>query len=314
MHRRLVSTQSSEDVLRDVWPMLLRAARVLVPSTLLVSLFYYFGLRYTDDHYRQYGLDDAALGYSSVDYVVRSLNVMVEPARVVAIAVLVAISLHVALTAGARTIERRRLHSDASVTRVAGLVLFAAGLVGMYEFWSSGRATTDQVRLTGGWLISGILVTYGAHLAYSRPRRPRDRTPHNREGTIDRDQRRWLTSLVVAMLMLLVAQGAFDFTRAYARDRAYRESRRIEANPWWFPLVRIYSTIDLALDDQLQVPESQLDVEVGAYRYRYDNLRLFIQDNGRIVLWPANRSPRAGMFILTESADLRVEYLPQRQP
>jgi hypothetical protein len=275
----------------------------------LVSLFYYFGLRYTDDHYRQYGLDDAALGYSSVDYVVRSLNVTVQPARVVAIAVLAAISLHVALMAVLRRIQHRRPQTDVSPARIVGLIVLAAGLVGTFEFWSPGRVTSDQVRLTGGWLISVALVAYGTYLAYNQQG---NRTSRLRQELNDRGQRRMLTSLVVAVLALLIAQGAFDFTRAYARDRAYRESLRISNNPGWFPLVRIYSKIDLALDDQLDVAETELNLEDGAFRYRYDQLRLFIQDNGRIVLWPAHQQPLAGMFILTESSDLRVEYIPQR--
>ena len=306
-------SSAAAGALDEIWPRLLSAARVLLPSTLLASLFYYFGLRYTDYHYREYGLDDAALGYSSVDYVVRSLNVTVQPARVIAIAALAAVAVHALVVAASNAINRRRRRLGDILIRSTGFALLAVGCLGLYCYWSPGRFARDAVAVSAGWVMSALCTAYGAYLAYVRV------GPEIQRGrpigpTLDRRDRRFVTSATVIALIVLIVYGGFELTRAYAKARAYQESRRVESTPQAFPLVHIYSTFDLALDDRLDVGETKLDGDQDDYRYRYDDLRLFTQDNGRLLLWPTRQSPRTGMFILNESENLRVEYQPDRRP
>jgi hypothetical protein len=68
-------------------------------------------------------------------------------------------------------------------------------------------------------------------------------------------------------------------TRTYARERAIKQALQNEASPWAFPLVRIYSDVDLALDDELGVREEVLPGDRAAYRFRYEGLRLFLQQD-----------------------------------
>ena len=84
----------------------------------------------------------------------------------------------------------------------------------------------------------------------------------------------------------------------------------MEVAPWAFPTVIVYSPDDLALDD-IGNPEHRIGDEPGAFRYRYDQLRLFVQDNGHIFLWSTTESPRTGMFVLHESDDIRLVYQPE---
>jgi hypothetical protein len=298
------------DTLSQAWRVVLAAGRVLVPGSLVVSLFFYFGLRYTHDHYLQYGLDDSGLGLSTTDYVVRSLNVTVQPARMVALAAIAGVAVHMVLAVALRLANHVRPAADARIARLLGLMLVAAGVAGVLLFWSPDRLDLEPVTSAGWWLASVLMVMYGLYLGSMRAR------PTGRAWTLVRealDDREWriVTSLLLAIAVVLVAHGAFEFTRAYARERAIQQALHNEATPWAFPLVRIYSKVDLALDDQLGVVEEVLPGEEGAYRYRYINLRLFLQHNDRLVLWPAGRSPRSGMFILRESDDLRVEYQPE---
>lgn len=307
--------------LSQAWSVVAAAARVLVPGTLVASLFFYFGLRYTEDHFLQYGVDDAAFEFSTTDYAVRSMNVTVEPARLVATFVVVAVAAHVALVVALRRVDQLRPGAGRRTARAIGAVLVGAGVVGTLVLWSPGRFDLAPVTSTGGWLVSVLAVIYGLYLGWGRPgsAAPRDR---EQERDQDRDrpplaaalgptERKVVGAVVLAMTMVLVAHGAFDLTRAYARERAIQQAMQNEARPWAFPLVRVYSVVDLGLDDQLDVEEVVLPGGEGAHRYRYGELRLFLHHGNRLLLWPADRSPRAGMFILRESARLRIEYVPE---
>jgi hypothetical protein len=296
--------------LSGAWPLVAAAARVLVPSTLLASLFFYFGQRYTEDHFMQYGVDDAGLGFSTTDYAVRSLNVTVEPARAVAVAVIAAVAAHVLLAAALRRADHVRPGSARRVTRLLAALLGAAGAVGLVVFWSPGRLGVAPVTSSAWWLVSLLTMMYALYLGWGRS--PSAATGEPRQSLLLAPaERRVVGSVVLAMALVLVAHGAFELTRAYARERAVRQSLRTEAQPWAYPLVRIYSVVDLALDDELGVSEDTLAGDDDAYRYRYTDLRLFLHHHDRLVLWPADRSPRSGMFILHEADGLRVEYIPE---
>ncbi|HWC68766.1 MAG TPA: hypothetical protein VG478_11910 [Acidimicrobiales bacterium] len=293
----------------DVWKPVVTAAKVLVPSTLLASLFFYFGLRYTHDHYLQYGLDDAGLGFSNTDYIVRSLNVTIQPARLVAFAAIIGVAFHVGVCVVLRALAHRRQDADRRFARILGAALVVLGVAGILVFWSPGRLGTRPVTSTAWWLVSVLVVIYGAYLGWIRYR-PEDRASryvsdalHEREGKV-------LAAVLLGMAVVLVAYGAFEFTRAYARERALQQALRNERTPWAFPLVRVYSRVDLALED-LGVAEERLQGGEDEYVFRYVGLRLFLHDNDRLVLWPSQRSPRFGMFILRETDDVRVEYQPE---
>jgi hypothetical protein len=293
----------------QAWTTVVAAARVLVPGTLLASLFFYFGLRYTHDHYAQYGLDDAGLGLSTTDYVVRSMNVTVEPARVVATTAIAAVALHVMLALALHRSSRDRPHAGERLARRLGTALVVAGGVGTVLFWSPGRLDIDPMSSASCWLLSVLAVAYGLYLGWVRTG-PTGRTSFLTAALGD-TERRVVGAGLLAMGIVLVAHGAFELTRTYARERAIQQALQNEASPWAFPLVRIYSDVDLALDDELGVREEILPGDEAAYRFRYEGLRLFLQQDDRLVLWPADRSPRSGMFVLREADGLRVEYVPE---
>jgi hypothetical protein len=281
----------------------------LVPGTFLASLLFYFGYRYTQAYFRLYGLDAGGLGFSTTDYVVVSPNVFVEPVREVALAVIVGIALHVALTTALGLADRTWPGSGDVLARCLGAVLVVAGTAGLLLSWSPGRVDESTTR-AATWLVSVLVVIYSVYLGWVRGR-PADRISRLVRDSIDGHERRIVVSLLLAMAILLVAKGAFDLTASYARERAIEVAISTDYSSATFPLVRIYSKYDLALDD-LGVQEDVLPGEEGAYRFRYDDLRLFLQQNDHLVLWPADRSPRSGIFVLRESDDLYIQYEPAR--
>jgi hypothetical protein len=296
------------DTLSQAWTALVAASRILVPSTFLASLFFYFGWRYTREYFWLYGLDVGGLGFSTTDYVMVSPNVFVEPVREVALAVIVGIGLHVALTTALRLANRTWPGLGDVLARILGAVLVVAGTAGLLLLWSPDRVDVESTTRAATWLVSVLVVIYGVYLGWVRGR-PADQISRFVRDSIDGHERRIVVSLLLAMAILLVAKGAFDLTGSYATDRAIEQATGTDHRSRNFPLVRIYGKYDLALDD-LDVPEEVLPGEEGAYRYRYVDLRLFLQQNDHLVLWPADRCPRSGMFVLRESDDLYVQYEP----
>jgi len=296
--------------LPELWRPLVATARVVIPSTLLASLFYYFGLRYTDYHYAQYGLDDAALGYTTTDYVVRSLNVTIQPARVVAVTVALAVFAHLAIAVSLRLLAARHPTASAAAGRTLGVLFVAVGATGSVRYWSHWSEGLDPAAQSRWWLVSLVTLAYGLYIGLVRPG-PGPAVSRLAAQAMSPREQRTIGTILLTVLLTLITYGAFTFARAYAQDRALQQAYETEAKPWVYPLVRVYSRFDLALDDALGITESRPTSSTSGYRYRYDGMRLFIQDNGRLLLWPADRSPRAGMFILHETADIRVEYQPE---
>jgi hypothetical protein len=285
----------------------LRHAKILVPGTLVASVFYYLGLRYTDYQYRQYGIDDSALDFSTTNYMYRSINVASPPAITVAAAIVVALALHLALSGTLRLVSNRSPRLHRRVTTGTGLTIVTGGVVAMLIFPSHGAS--DSVRRAIAWLLCIVLIAYGAWLT------TRHAPGSLRAATItsyvaDGSERRALRALFSLAIGLLATYGVFNLASVYALDRAYHMSLYIQAHPSLYPLVRIYSTYDLALDDEAGVSEHRLSVVTSqGFRFRYDDLRLFLEDNGHVVVWPANRSPRRGMLIIADGDNIRVEYV-----
>ena len=205
----------SRGYLADAWKALGKVARVLIPSTLLASLFFYFGLRYTHDHYLQYGLDDAGLGFSTTDYAVRSLNVVVQPARLVAVVVIIAVAVHVAVVSALRFAEHVKPGSAERLTRGLGAVLAAAGVTGMLLFWSPGRlGVTPASSGVGGSSACSSASTASTWVGCV-PRRP-SRLSGLIRRAVEPGEQKVIASVLLAVAVLLVTYGAFEFTRTYA--------------------------------------------------------------------------------------------------
>ena len=67
---------------------------IVAPTTLVVALLYYFGWARTSAEAHALGLDDSLFGYSTQDYILRSISSMYWPLFVGAGAVLVGLFVH----------------------------------------------------------------------------------------------------------------------------------------------------------------------------------------------------------------------------
>src|SRR5690348_3289131 len=89
----------------DGRPMLARDARtlagligaVVAPATLVTALAYYFGYRRERAFAGYFGIDPSVLGFSTSDYVLRSVDALFAPLVVVVLVAFGVLALHVVL-------------------------------------------------------------------------------------------------------------------------------------------------------------------------------------------------------------------------
>lgn len=89
---------------------------------LITALFYYFGWVYTRSFFGYFGVDTSLVGYGTVDYVLRSINVAFRPFIYFALAALVAFAFHRLVMAPAlmRTTSALPLLSNTAISGVTG--------------------------------------------------------------------------------------------------------------------------------------------------------------------------------------------------
>ncbi|MEM7338410.1 MAG: hypothetical protein AAF467_07185 [Actinomycetota bacterium] len=300
-----------------------RLAAVVIPGSFVTGLFYYFGVAYTRALYGALGVNYRGLEFTTTDFVIRSLNVTVEPMRTVLIvATLVAVGhvgvrLALSVIAQGPTVAR-------TVAWVVGPATAVVGLVLLYGSWNARhfRLPNGRLILLGHpwqaaaiWLVGSLVMGY----AYYLHRETFD-SAFGSAGA--RKRRRVETRSTMAVLTLVfvisTSYGVFETTRHYAQLRGQAQAERNEANCHGFPLVAVYSLNALYLEhDGIETADLGPDTaganmgddaeQASGYRFRYDGMRLFIHDNGRFVVWPADRALRGGVIILREDAGIRVE-------
>ncbi len=294
------------------WGRVVRTAAVLVPSTFLTALLYYFGQAYTNYVYEEFGVDGRGLDFSTADYLVDSVGVTISPLRNLVIGVLVVAVVHgfvsVMLTSIRDRCRRWRVISVGLVS--TGALVGAFLIVGL---WQKGRfsvagAHFDNINyLYGavGWMVGVSAVVYAGYLLFfwkggtmttgcairARLRRP---------GT---------ATFALGLALLMVSQAAFDVTEAYAYEAAKDRASDIEEHCADYPLITFRSAAPLYVSGE-GVTHEVLQ-EDGETIHSYAGLRLFIHENERFIVWPVYRSPRQGMTIVPETETMVIQFEPQ---
>jgi hypothetical protein len=272
-------------------------ATLAAPTSLVTSLLFYFGWVRTNRQALDMGLHDSLLGFSTRDYVLRSLDPMFWPLTVGLVTAVLALGFHMWLvgwteTKGGRP-RRPRLRRLAMGTGIVGVVSLALGTV--------ASRIADPGRVT--FLASPLLVTAGVVLAgYSLHLRRRFLAGRPAQPAQPAQLRVVLSSLIILLLFL----SMFWTVERYATLKGDDLAQQIVDDLDYLPSVTIYSAKRLRL--QPPVKEADLGDDGSAYRFKYTDLRLLFRSDGKFFMRPSDRGSDVNI-VIAESDDLRWEFV-----
>lgn len=260
------------------------------PLTVTTALMFYFGWARSDAQARYMGLDVSLFGYSTSDYVLRSVHLLYAPLLVGALFALGWLTLHGRVVLALAEPERRhRLRTVGRVVRATGVGVVAVALV---------LAVTEPAALP---LVVPLAVASGAAAAAYGDWLANAATPAD-----TRPGRPWqavLRSLVVGGVITL---GLFWEVSAYAghlgRDYAVALAASVPA----MPRATVFSPAPL----DIQAPGvSEVHLPGATPRYRTTGLRFLVSSGGRIFLLHDGWRPGHGtVIVLPDDGTLRWQF------
>jgi hypothetical protein len=281
MQSARVPTQATEPA-SGIPPQLAKILGAIVaPATLLTALMYYFGWSHAYWFCDYFGVNSTVLGFTSTDYMMRSVDALFVPMTVAASAALLAVWGH--------TLFRARLAAGSRPPALRVLLLAATTVL-------SEHLVAAPLSLGFGVL----LLVYVLHL--------RRLVTDDHKATSN--GRGWAAVVEWAVVFVLVGLSLFwaatDYSAAVGRSRA---SHFVAAMPG-YPNVVIYSERSLSLHAP-GVREVRCKDPEAAYRFRYDGLKLVLESGDEYLFLPAEWTPTNGVAILIPRMNsLRLEFFP----
>jgi len=271
---------------------------IVAPTTLLTALLYYFGWSHAYWFFNYFGVNSTLLGFTTSDYLMRSVDALFVPMTVVACAALLALWGHSVLTARLAAGSRpRALRVLLPVTAILGGVLAVGGVASVFTPTVLTRHLVAAPLSLG---LGVLLLAYAAHLWRSLAG----------ERYNFRGSRGWAAAAEWAVVFVLVGLSLFwaatDYSAAVGRSRAAAFVAGLPS----YPNVVIYSQSSLSLHAP-GVREVRCRDSQAAYRFRYDGLKLMLESGGQYLFVPAAWTSGRGVAILIPRSDsLRLESFP----
>lgn len=276
--------------------------------TLVTAVLFYFGWRRSDVQAGAMSIDVSLFGFSSQDYVLRSISALYLPLLVILALGLGCLGLHLRVT---RMLRSDRLADDgrrataaawilgvaAFLTALAAACVLFTATTGMQPpppgfRWLAGELADDQ------WVVPLVLLAATTAAAYLwwihrqlRPGRAADAPPL------------WQTLLPAALVAGTVLLGGFwlleEYASAVGRGRAQEVARDVDG----LAKTVVLSPTPLGIrapgvwEERIGEPGSP---EV---RYRTTGLRLLARSGGKVLLVHDGWSLRSGTVIVLPDAD-----------
>jgi len=254
---------------------------------LLTALLYYVGWARSHALLGYFGIDPRTVGYSTADYVLRSLTATFIPVIVAALVGLGAFVLH------HEVVLPRVRRGGRAVRRVllAGLVLAAL------------LAAVVCVRLVAPGLLrapTGIMVPVGLLIAVGSIAYLDHLRSHSGPGPDPTVRLRLPVLLGLVLLSVLWALAV------YAQGVGEARARRIVTGLPAAPAITVYSATPLAISG-LGVEAARIGAEGDRYRHAYTGLRLLVAGNGKTVLLPVGWRRGERAFVLPDDESVRID-------
>jgi hypothetical protein len=276
--------------------------------TLVTAVMFYFGWQRSAVQAREMSIDVSLFGYSSQDYVLRSISSLYQPMLVllgiglgwlwVHGRVLALLGSHV-LTTGRRRAEaaswtRRLAIAAAAVAAVSVLFAVAAGTSSPPSVvaWLAAQLRTRQ------WVVPLILVvsTLVACYAWWIHRRLQP-------SPVALTRPLWQSLLPSVLVAGTVVLGAFWMLEEYAAAVGRGYAHQLAAGVDALPRTVVISPTPLGIqapgvdEDRLGAPDS------AEVRYRTTGLRLLARSGGKVLLVHDGWSPETGRVIVLADSD-----------
>jgi hypothetical protein len=285
---------------------------VVGPTSAVTALLYYFGWTRTSIEAHQLGLDDSLLGYSTQDYLLRSMSSMFGPLVVALLAALAGLGIHSAIVAWvdrsgglgvSRAIDahiQRILRPMTIAIAVLAAACLAAGIAGARVRHPSSLI---YVASPVGVTLSIVLGVYAAGLY--RRFLAGGHGGHGGHGGGAAGELRGLRAVSATLIVLILVLSVFWNVSHYAAIKGRNLAATVDSLLPTQPSVVVYSAKRLYL--QAPVVETRLDPTDAAYKYAYSGLKLLFRSDHKYFLRPSDPGPVANI-VLPDSLDIRLEY------
>ncbi|QEU93191.1 hypothetical protein CP970_21710 [Streptomyces kanamyceticus] len=300
---------------------------IIAPTSMATALLYYFGWHHAYWFFDYFGVNSTVLGFSTADYLMRSLDALYVPLTVTAGASLLAFWGHDLL--------RRRLtagHEIRLLRRALPIMTGVGALLTLGGFWSVLSRTFFLRHILVAAPLSlafgVLLLAYTLHLWRTLPNPPPDEgtsdpendtelsppppaTPAPPEPTPAPPPRPPAAALAEwGVVLVLVGLGLFWAANDYAAAVGETRAREFAADLPTYPYAIVYSADSLSLTAP-GVRETRCRDPKAAYRFRYDGLKLMLQSGNQYVLVPELWSRAGGVAVLLpRSSSVRLEFAP----
>lgn len=270
---------------------------LLPPITLITALMFYFGWARTYSEARALHADASLFGYTTQDYLLRSVDSLYFPLIVLTAIALVFLLVHQRVQRQLRRAapDPRFVVAGTSLL-VAGVALLAYGIAYSVALYRVGNRVLD---LTGPLALGAgvLLAAYGGWLR-SRAARTRqvDEAPS------------WERAVGAGLLLAIAALSLFWAVGNYAAWRGLDLAAAVSASYRSRPAVEVFSKQRLGID-AVGVTERALPGPNQLYAYAYSGLYLLDHSGGRYFLIPDGWDQPGGetLVLLPDDSSLRLE-------
>lgn len=291
------------------------AAAVVPVLTALTALAVWFGFEIVNSRTRYFGIDPSMLGFSTSDFVLRSVSALIRPMVYLLLGCLGAIFLHSAMLRLLRDGHSRPglLHSVRLVVAIlipVGLVITFVGLkllttenLSDYSFGQDCAGMSMGQWWRPSLLSIGVVtVVYAAWLS---------RQQASGTQVVPVFWRR----LVVFVSIVMMFVGIFWSFSLYANAAGALESHSYVCQHFRrFTKVDVYSSEALALTSKSGVSVERIGDADSRYHWHYSGLRLLIRSDEKYFLLPVGWLGQGDFaIVLSESPDLRFEFSPPEE-
>ncbi|MBO0821219.1 MAG: hypothetical protein J2P26_10245 [Nocardiopsaceae bacterium] len=274
---------------------------VVAPTTLLTAVLYYFGYLHAWYFFGYFGLNSTALGFGTVDYLIRSVDALFVPVTSAAILGLLALWGNALLVPRLRRAGR----TTARITRGIAAGGAALAIVSAVLTFATSGSPGSLVALAPVGFGLGVLVTaYAVHLRRVLA------APSDREDPAAGWARVTEWAIVFALAGISLFAAATDYATAVGQSEAWQYAADLPGQPE----AVLYSDRDLGLSQPGVTRCRDPDPKSG-YPFRYYGLTLLWESGGRYVLIPADwTAARGAAIVLPEDGPFRLEFYPGRSP